>query len=389
VKLELSDMLTDAKSNPPPPRYSVEDAVAAGRKRQRRLRAAWTGAGSAAAVVAVAAAIAVPQIVANKRPTGPGLAAPAASGTKKQQPAAFAYPADKFSGNIVGFTSGELKVSPTVHVTPGYQVAVIVGPGHGTPVQDPAGKIHQTANDVGQVVVYRKGAFDPSKIESGERATVNGNPGFYQKPEVLQPADNKLPAGSQQSRATLTWQYADNAWAVVSANANANITKQQLVVLAGKVTSGTPEPAKVGFRLSYVPAGFQLAAAGASDGMLMAPLDGESYVLLLKGTFPYRGLTAPAQDPYVLNDKQVPMMQLAVYPTWYGKYSPPAGKSKTAPFCASQSLCYRITGDGKYEIELNGGGAVPDAELIKMLDSVNLADPTDTGTWFKATDAVS
>lgn len=389
MKQELSDMLAEAKSDPPPLRYSVEDAVTAGRKRQRRLRAAWTGAGSVAAVVAVAAAIAVPQIVTDKRPTRTTPVAPAASQPAKQEPAPFAYPKDKFSGNIVGFKAGNLTVSDTVHVTPGYQVAIVVAPGHGTPVQDAAGTIHQMPNDVGQLVVYRQGVFAPAQAKkSGERVSVNGSTGYYQKPMVTK-SPVKIPGKVFQTEAILTWEYDDNAWAVVTASAAAKVTKQQLIALAGKVTSGTPEPVKIGFKLGYVPKGFQLTAAGSSDSMLGFPLDGESYALLLKGNLPFRALTAPVQDPYVVNDKQLPLLQLAVYPHWWGKYEPKAGLPKTAPFCASESLCYRFTEDGKYEIELGGGGTVPDSELIKVLNSITFADPTDAGSWFDATDAVS
>ena len=382
MKRELSDMLVQAKSDPPPLRYSVEDAVAAGRKRQRRLRAAWTGAGSAAAVVAVIAAIAVPQIVADGRPAQ---VVPAASQTPKQEPAPFAYPADKFAGNIAGFTAGDLTVSDSVHVTPGYQVAVIVAPGHGAPMEDKAGALHQTPNDVGRLVVYRPGAFDPARAVSGEQVSVNGNLGYYKKPTVTKMAI-KIPG---QTDGTLTWEYADDAWAVVAIHATAKVTKQQLTAVAGKVALGPPEPVKVGFKLSYVPAGFQLAAAGTSDRMLTSPLTGESYILLLKGDFPYQALTAPAQEPYVLNRKQLPLLEITVYPRWYGKYGSGGNRGPALPFCVSDSLCYRFTDDGKYEIVVAGGGTVPDAELIKVLTSVTLADPADAGTWFDATDAVS
>jgi len=385
VKRELSDMLVQAKSDPPPLRYSVEDAVAAGRKRQRRLRAAWTGAGSAAAAVAVIAAIAVPQIVTDTRPARPVPVAPAASQTPTQEPARFAYPADKFSGNIAGFTAGDLTVSDSVHVTPGYQVAVIVAPGRGAPVEDTTGAIHQMPNDVGRLVVYRQGVFDPARAVSGERVSINGNPGYYRQPMVTKPAI-KVPA---QIDGSLTWEYADDAWAVIAVHATAKVTKQQLTALAGKVTLGTPQPVKVGFKLSYVPDGFHLAAAGTSDSALTSPLAGQSYALLLKGDFPYQALTAPAEEPYVLNRKQLPLMQITVYPRWYGKYGSGASRGPALTLCVSKSLCYRFTDDGKYEIEISGGGIVPDAELVKVLSSATLADPTDVGTWFAATEAVS
>ena len=387
MKLELSDMLANAKADPPPLRYSVEDAIAAGRKRQRRLRAAWAGVGSAAVVVAVAAAVAVPQVIPDRRPAP---VAPAASPVPTRRVSSFEYPADEYTGNIASFTAGNLTVTGTVHMTPSYQVAVVVAQGRGTPIEDENGTTHQMPNDVGNLVVYRAGVFDPAQFKSGEPVSINGARGYYQSPVMVKPtaANLKFPARSRQVNPALAWEYAANSWAVVATNANAEITKQQLVAVAGKLTSGTPAPVKVGFKLSYVPAGFNLAAAGASDNNLLSPLDGESYVRLLKGDFPYKGLTAPAQDPFVVGKKQLPLIQIAIYPKWYSKYMAPRGAPVSAAFCGAESLCYRVTADDQYAIEVNGGGAVPDTELIKMLKLIKLADPGDPGTWLTATDAV-
>jgi len=382
MKLELSDMLKAGKENAPPPRYSVEDAVAAGRKRQRRQRTMFAGAGSAAAVVAVAAAIAVPQIVAHDKPS-PALPAAASSAPKKKS---FAYPAGDFTGNIAAFTSGELKITDAVHVTPGYQVAIVVAPGNGTDTIDANNKTHHSPNDIGELVVYRKGVYNPKKIETAAKVSVDGHPAYFQKslpgkaPTGLK---GKVPDSAFDTPAILAWEYGDNAWATVSAAARAKVGQQELVTIAGKVTAKAAVPVKVGFKLSYVPSGYELAAAGPSDSALLSPMAGESYIRLLKGDFPYKGLTAPAQDPFVVNDKQLPLVQLGLYPSWYSKHS-----AKTAS-CPDQGLCYLNTDDGKYVLELSGGGFLSNAEMIKMLNSVTFADPTDAGTWFKATDAVS
>ena len=389
MKLELSDMLANAKADPPPLRYSVEDAIAAGRKRQRRLRAAWAGAGSAAVVVAVAAAVAMPQVIPDRRPVGPAPVAPAASPVPTQR-VSFEYPADEYTGNIASFTVGNLTVTGTVHMTPGYQVAVVVAQGRGTPIEDENGTTHQMPNDVGNVVVYRAGVFDPAQFESGEPVSINGAHGYYRAPVKVKPtASNlKFPAQARQVNPALAWEYADNAWAVVSTNANAEITKQQLIAVAGKLTSSTPAPVKVGFRLTYVPAGFNLAAAGTSDSNLLSPLEGESYVRLVKGDFAYKGLTEPARDMFLVGKKQLPLIQIAIYPKWYSKYVAPRGEPVSAAFCGADSLCYRVTSNGEYDVEVNGGGAVPDAELLKMLKMLKFADPGDPGTWLTATDAV-
>jgi len=337
--------------------------------------------------IAITAALAVPHVISDRRPVAP--VAPAASPAQTRSAPTFEYPADSFTGNIAGFTAGNLTVTDTVHVTPGYQVAVVVAEGRGTPIQDETGTIHQRPNDVGQLVVYRAGVFDPVAVKSGERVSINGAPGYYQKPVAGEPstADSKIAAQSIVD-STLAFQYADNAWAVVTTRANAKITEKQLIAVAGKLTSGTPKPVKIGFALAYVPAGFQLAAAGTSDNLLQSPFEGESYVRLLKGDFPYRGLTAPADNPFVVGKKQLPLIQVAVYPRWYGKYVSPRGKPVLDAFCGAESLCYRISANGRYDVEVNGGGAVPNAELLKMLKLIKFAEPDDAGTWFNATDAV-
>jgi hypothetical protein len=116
----------------------------------------------------------------------------------------------------------------------------------------------------------------------------------------------------------------------------------------------------------------------------MTPIDGQSFLRLVKGTTDYTGLTGPVLDAPVVNNKQLPTLALAVYPSWYGKYN-----IGPKPSCVSESLCYKTTDNGKYFIELSGGGFVSDAELIKVLQSVKFLNPADDSTWVDATAAVS
>lgn len=51
---ELSDMLLAAKSDPPPARYTADDAVRAGRRLRRRPRVAWAAAVVVGAVLSPA-----------------------------------------------------------------------------------------------------------------------------------------------------------------------------------------------------------------------------------------------------------------------------------------------------------------------------------------------
>jgi hypothetical protein len=45
-------------------------------------------------------------------------------------------------------------------------------------------------------------------------------------------------------------------------------------------------------------------------------------------------------------------------------------------------VCYRATDDGQWEIELNGALAVPDSELIHLLNTITFADPANPSTWY-------
>jgi hypothetical protein len=86
-----------------------------------------------------------------------------------------------------------------------------------------------------------------------------------------------------------------------------------------------------------------------------------------------------------VGDKQLPTLSLSVYPIWYSKHP----GSKSGSCVSGESLCYKTTADGKYAVELNGGGFLSDSELLKVVQGVTFADPADPGSWFKATAAVS
>jgi hypothetical protein len=379
-------MLSASKENPPPPRYTADDVLAAGRKQQGRRRALLTGVGSAAAVVAVAAAVAVPQMVTRTSSTNQsGISnQSAAGGAKKQAP--FTYPTKGFFGNIAPFKSVGLSSEGTVQVTTSYQVATIVAPGNGTPTQDKNGKLHQPANSVGDAVVYRAGVFDPSAaIKSGSKVTVGGNVGYYTGSKPTGPADKKKAASS--SNATLTWEYAKDSWAVVSVRATAKLSQGDLISLAESVTSTTGTEQTVDFKLGYVPKGYTLEAAGSSDSSLLAPVDGGSFLRVVNGSTDYTGLTGPILDGPIVGAERLrlPTLSLTALPAWDSKFA-----GSTAGACDSTGdICFKSTADGKFIVEVNGGGYVSGPELLKVVQGVTFADPTNPNSWFKATSAVS
>jgi hypothetical protein len=328
----------------------------------------------AAVTVGVAVAVTVPQAVANRQPDA------GAAATSRQAPASpFVYPPDQLAGSIEGFTAGALTVTGTVHVTPGYQVAQIIDASRPAKATDAAGSTYGYTSARGVVTVYRAGVFDPRAFQTGEAVSVNGRPGRY---AGAVPLMNGLQPGP-----ALAWQYADGAWAVASTRAKDPLSRQQLVDVAAGLRSGPPRTPAVGFKLGYVPAGFKLAGAGTADWMLATSLPGQSYVRLVKGTAVYAGLTGPLATP-VANGKQLPTLELTLFPSWYAKYSAPTGTPKNASFCQISSLCYRSTGDGRWQLEVNGGLATTDQELIRMLDSITFADPARPSSWYPITTAL-
>jgi hypothetical protein len=371
-------MLRDAKSDAPPPRYSVQDALTAGRKRQKQRRALWAGTGSVAVVLAVAGAVAVPQLLPESNSTATTATAGSAT-SKAPAKAPFGYPSADFSGTFAKYKVGDLTVEGTVLVTPGYQVAAITAPGKGQAYEGKKGERYYAPNVIGHVVTYAKGVFDPAKAKKGTKA----GSGYFHAGEKQQAPKPGFPAPYSES--TYTWMYADNAWGQVIVEGRLKYSAAKLASIATGLAGATEEPVKVGFKLGYVPAGFALGAAGTTSDYLEASFDGTSYLRLIKGNFPYKKLTGTVGDPFVVGDQQLPILSLQVYPAREQKYTAPGD----AAYCPEEGLCYRYTADKKFFIELNGGGFIGNTEMLKMLNGVTFADPADESTWFAATEAVS
>lgn len=381
MKHELSDMLRDATSDPPAPRYSVDDFVAAGRRRQRRGRTLLAVSGTAAAVLAIAGAVAVPQLLrAGEAPPPVPVAAPS-SPVPSAIP--FSYPEDDFTGSIASYEAAGYTVSATALVTPGYQGSWITDPDETSPVKGRTAEIHEVPVSAGRLVVYREGAFDPEPARKAVEVEVGGGTGYYREgvpvPDEVRDKGRKIVPG-KTSETTLTWEYADDAWAVVALAGE--VGAAGLVEIAEGLTGSAPVPVRVGFKLGYIPAGFELASAGEADDELGAPLPGQSSVGLVYGRYPYTKLQEPTSS---LAD--IPQLRLRVFPGWWPDLPADVGAK---PYCVDggDSLCYRSTADGRYVAELSGYTVVRSEELVKMLHGLTFADPAAEGTWFDATESV-
>lgn len=375
MKPELSDMLRDAKADAPTPRYGVDDFVAAGRKQQRRRTAAWTG--TAAAALAVVGAVAAPQILRDDANTGTTVAPAAAPSAKTEEAAAYTWPEGDFVTNIKGFEVDGLTVEGTTVVNNGYQAAAITAEGRDSKLEAEDGKTYNLPSNVGELIVYRPGSFDATAAAKGEKVDVDGATGYYKAGEFDYDAGKGR--GKVYSQAVLTWEYADNSWAQVELVHDLATSADPLVAVAEHLAPATPETVKVGFELGAVPDGYRVAMAGRAGLDDGAPLEGQSSVTLVDDDFTFTKQTGPVNsgNAFVTGPTtQLGILTLTVYPAWYAKHVPAAGK-----VTCTEGICNRTLDGGGYVAELISGKGLPDAQLTELLNGVTFADPTDASTW--------
>jgi hypothetical protein len=394
MKLELSEMLKEAKADAPPPRYNVDDAVAAGRKLQVKRRAAWTGAATAAAVVAVAVGVAVPQLVT--RDSAPNQAAPpAAAAAQPKQP--LAYPESPWEYAFKGYTVGKYKVNDPFLVTANFQQATIrigdeleeVYDGSatsspktpenpkGVPSKDDLKVAYSAPGSSLLLTVYRPGAFDPKLFAGGAKVSVDGKSGLY-KDNV--PIDGD---GGPDGQGALAWQYGDDAWAAIYTTQPNDVAKKDFVKIAEGLSGTKAYPATVVTKLSYLPAGYRLTSGGrGSDWPNGAPSFQQTNLRLVKGDGEAAGkVTMPVFDN---EDSKVQDIRINVFRTDFSEKRPPAGADATAAYCNSgnSTLCYRMLPGAKWQTEIEGSGKESADELKQVLDGVQFADVDDPSSWY-------
>lgn len=331
MQRKLSDLLQAAKADAPAPRYGVEDAVRAGRRLRRR-RTAWAGAAVAAAVVVIAAVIAVPRLPNTD----------------------FDHTAGDLTATIQSYQTGALTVTPAVLVSPGYQIAQIIGPSN---------KKGAIPGARGTLTIFRPGAFDPAGSATGEAVQIGGVTGRY-------------------AWDTMTWEYAPGSWAVAR-TWSPPLSRDQLIEVAAGLEFAPAQTPKVGFKLTSPPAGFTLDSGGSAtgaDGRGSLP-DG-SYLRLVRGDVSYQNLSDIVTDP-----APAQAIEVRVYPRQYGPEVPAALQPAAAGYCADDR-CYRVSADGKVQMEASGSPGTSSADLLALLEGATFAVPEDPGTWYPLTSAV-
>ncbi|WP_433366576.1 hypothetical protein ACQPZX_37985 [Actinoplanes sp. CA-142083] len=358
---EVVDMATD---DGPPLNVGVDDIVASGRRVQRRRR---TGLAVAVAVGAVAAvAVTTTALAPARHRTGKDVAVVAApSSPTVAKPATGALLADPFEFTFSGYSVGPVHVQNPIVAGNAYQIAAVTVDGT-TDGRHP-GKVtdrHVTPRLDASLALYRPGAYAAQRLAGATSTTVAGHRAL--KMEHHQ-------SGGPWLR-TLAWEYAPNAWAVLDSSADrADLpSMRQLEATAAALTGSAARPVTVPFRLSYVPAGYDVFAVGDHMTGSLDAVGGPSAteysgVFFAKSGLAKSGLLGPYDN-----------MMWGAFQIMISANTPDAPGT---PGCDS-GLCTRLDDGGKVTVEVaSNAGSLSKAETMKVLNGIRLADVTDAGTW--------
>ncbi|MEU5548631.1 hypothetical protein ABZ738_02570 [Micromonospora sp. NPDC047793] len=376
---QLHEIVAAVTVDEPPMSRSVDQIVTAGRKAERRRRAGFASAGAAGLVAAVVAGTFALTPGAPEQPTTiVAGAAPGAEATWSDAP--------PFSFTFRAFDAGPLRVQDPVVVSPAYQIASVYMDGrvtHDRPVEDsetpvrrngkrpPAAGTDATQRPLyAYLTLYRPGAFDPAGIVGGTSSTIAGRQAVESTVE---------PAGRQ-----LAWEYADDAWAVVTAYTST--PDPSIADLSALVTALKPSPAvpaTLPFRVGYLPAGHTAVEAGSHAlpglvGIAQARAGNYGGVTYADPAPATTGLTAPYGD----NESATIPGSVSIYvmPASSSNQRAKAGKTKCYQ-ASGDAFCNRWTTDGAVQVQVLGTGGLSVAELTRIAESVEVADVNDELTW--------
>lgn len=253
---DIRQLLDTARGDAPPPRFGVDDIVAAGHRRQRWVSARRIGGAAVAAVAMVTAVVLVGSNLGLSRHQAPraGVVVQPAAPTIAIPPLTFMFGP---------YSVGAVRVLPPQEVTTTYQSANVV-----TDYRDSAGKA--AIAYLGTLTVYRPGVRPPAIFLLGTKVTVHGLSGFANEREqdgLLVANGGGVFANTTAVMAnTLSWQYAANSWAVINSligdpgDASRRLTAADERGLADKFSFGTPSRARMPFQVGYLPAGWQVVS---------------------------------------------------------------------------------------------------------------------------------
>lgn len=399
--MQLHEFVDAVTADEPPLSSSVDDIVAQGRKAERRRRAGFASAGAAGLVAVAVAGTFVLSSTGAKQATTPTAEKTGQVSAGGAQAEATWTDAAPFTFTFEGFDAGKLHVQDPIVASTAYQIASIYEDGRTTndkPVSaaEAQKKFDDIKNKKGKadptlyayLTLYKSGAFNPGSIKGGKTGTVDGH----------QTIEANLPVGLDPTHATdprnkaFAWEYADNAWAVVTSVSSDEADPafdDFSALVKGLKPAATAKPAPLPFTVGYVPAGFTPLQTGTTampglNGIAAAregDFGGATYVSQAPAT---TGLTGPYDqaDGTVKNS-----FDIFVTPSGNSNQKSQAGKTK----CYSGGFCNVWSKDGKVQVQVSdeGSGAnLSSTELTKIAQSIKVADVNDQGTWFPATTAL-
>jgi hypothetical protein len=366
---DMRELLEVARADGPPPRYTVDDIVAAGRRHRRWVRTLRVG-GAAAAVAAVTAGVLLAGSAVLPRTGGTGSPGSAGNGGLARPVAPVAPPAaaaqpPPFTFMITAYRVGAFRVLPPQEITPTYQRASILA-------GQPTAQAGHPTSYLGRLTLYRPGVR-PAVASGASLLTVQGRPAYLAQGtrRVLDGVTSHfrvMPSSAPQTVYTLTWQYADDAWAVIASEpnfANEAMSPATEVSIANAFHAGAPVPARIPFRASYLPAGWHVSAI---MGQSFAAEDVGSVSVTY--TRPAASQNPPAKAPSIV----VTIGQLD---------TPPPDAPKHKPTCSTtQSFCsWRIPGTGFYLLVEDPSNTLPTTELLRIGQSLVFDNLTKPATW--------
>lgn len=378
----MKDVVELATSESPPLRYTVDEIVATGQRRQQRRRLGWAASGATVLVaLGVVVTVAVPSLAggvpsatASRHSTATGPSAPGTDPASTAAAQSLTVPTQPFTFSFGGYRVGKLRVTAPIDVSTSYELASVYADDLTTNDQavDPNAPLptKEVPTLYAYLTLYRPGAYDPTKLAGAKQVTVAGHPGLEA-------------SGSGSGMAvvrTLAWQYTANAWAVITASSTeANSpSAADLRQLAAGLPAAAPTPAKVPLTMGYVPSGYHLdeVAMHAMTGLngIAAARDGDYAGLLFSNpALPTTGLT----EPYGGVDGSDPPGSFLVFVV-------PAGNSnqQASPgISCMNGFCNRWLDNGSVNVQVASGGRLSDGEMTRILNGITLGNVHDTGTW--------
>ena len=337
---QLSDLLDEATAGAPPARYDVEDAVTAGRRLQRRRNTGW----AVAAVVAVAVAVGVPQVATRHAapPVQPVATTPAPSTPPAPKLRSFAFP-------FAGYTAGRFHIDDLVSVGLSTAQATI-----------------RTTGDPGSVSGYLT-VFQPGLVSVGatfdsyrsvDNPPINGRRAIYLEP---------VQSSATGPTSGMAWEYTDGGWGFVWSR-HGRLKRADLTQVVEKLRLGPDSAARLPFRTTYVPKGYRLIQ-----------VDGPGVVSGMHFASPTSGVPRLSESgvsfaPDTLDSS------LLIRLTGLAASDRAEWPATTAACPKAKHYCYRSLAGGRYLLRVSST-STSEAELLKTLTAITVADPGDQGTW--------